>query len=38
MILFHYTAAEYLPDIMRDGLTTGEVTVSPVGPKFAAAA
>ena len=29
MILYHYTAKEYLEEILRDGLTKGDVPVSP---------
>ncbi len=29
MILYHYTAREYLERIRREGLTTGEVPLSP---------
>lgn len=29
MLLYHYTATEYLDSILKDGLTRGEVPISP---------
>jgi hypothetical protein len=29
MILYHFTAVEYLPDIAADGLSRGEVPLTP---------
>jgi hypothetical protein len=31
MILYHYTAAEYLPSILESGITQGDVPITPTG-------